>query len=264
MGTALLVGIPSGYVGAAKSAIAQNATLFDTWSVKYVPCSRKDPEILDWMVRRAQEFADQQGDPHIFGFSAQKDRHRAADQLKPYFRFRWFDHLLLKCLGRTDPSSFLQQLASDLAEESEWATHVKPSNVDSPLFLPECSFEPGRKHLELWRHASAYGDPQNIVGAEKAIESFRNAHHRKVNFKGSHAYKWVDERERIYDQGGPRHGIAPFPMGWKYSYKMEPGFHFDVTRLDGRRFELMDAHGKSFRVSPGGNLNIDPHGYVRS
>jgi hypothetical protein len=216
------------------------------------------------MARQAQELADQQENPHVFGFSAQKDRQHLADQIKPYFRFRWFDHGLLKCLGSPDPTPFVRELASNLAQESEWAARVKPSDLNSPLLLPESSFEPGRKHLNLWRHASAYGDPQNIVSAEKAIKGFRNAHHRKVNFKSfASTYKWVDERNRIYDQDGPRHGIAPFPRGWKYSYKIEPGFHFDVNQVDGRQFALIDATGRRHHVSAGDNLNIDPHGYVR-
>lgn len=263
MRVALLLGIPAGYVGTAKSAIAKSEALFSAWSIKYIPSNRKEPAILEGMVRQAQEIADQHEDPHLLGFSAQQDRQLFADQLKPYFRFRWFDHLLLKCLGSPDPAPFVQNLASELAEECEWADRVKPSDISSPLLLPECSFEAGRKHRDLWRHASAYGDPQNIRGAEKAISGFRNTHRRKVTYKSfNSAYKWVDERDRIYDQDGQRHGIAPFPRGWKFSYKVEPGFHFDVTHVSGRRFTLSDANGKLNIVTAGDNLNVDPHGYV--
>jgi hypothetical protein len=265
MRTALLLGIPSGYVGTAKSAVARNASLFSTWSIKYVPSNRKEAAILEAMVRRAQEIADQSEDPHILGFSGQKDRQRFADQIKPYFRFRWFDHLLLKYLGSPDPTQFVRKLAAELVEECEWAVRVRPSDINSPLLLPECSFEAGRKHRDLWRHASAYGDIQNIMGAEKAIRGFRSAHHRKLSFQSfSSTYKWVDERDRIYDQSGERHGMAPFPRGWKYSYKIEPGFHFDVTHVDDRQFSLTDANGNFNHVKAGGYLNVDPHGYVRS
>jgi hypothetical protein len=265
MRVALLLGIPSGYVGTTKSAIAKSEALFSGWCIKYIPSNRKEAGILEGMVRHAQEIADQHEDPHFLGFSTQKDRQRLADQIKPYFRFRWFDHLLLKCLGSPDPSPFVRQLASELAEESEWAVRVKPSDANSPLLLPACCFEAGRKHRDMWRHASAYGDPQNIVGAEKAIRGFRNAHNRKVTFKSfSSTYKWVDERDRIYDQDGERHGIAPFPRDWKYSYKIESGFHFDVTQVDGRKFALVDANGKMNHVNSGDNLNVDPHGYVRT
>ena len=89
----------------------------------------------------------------------------------------------------------------------------KTSDLNSPLLLPECSFQPApaRKHRELWRHASACGDLENVAGAEKAIKGFRGAHHRKVNLKTFSTYQWVDEGDRIFDQDGPRHGTAPFP-----------------------------------------------------
>ena len=263
MGTALLLGIPSGYVGTAKSAIAKNSSLFETWAIKYVPSSRNEAEILDGMISRAQHLADEHEDAHIFGFSAQKNRQHLADRIKLYFRFRWFDQGLLKCLGSPDPTPFVQELASNLAQEVEWAARVKPSGLDSPLLLPECSFEPGRKQRSLWRHASAYGDPENIVGAESAIRGFRNTHLRKVNLRSFSTYKWVDQGDRIYDLDGPRHGIAQFPRGWKYSYRIEVGFHFDVTQVDGRQFALVDANGKRSHVNPGAHLNIDPHGHVR-
>jgi hypothetical protein len=264
MGTALLLGIPSGYVKTAKSALAKNTTLFRDWSIKFVPSPRSEAAISARLVEQAKEIADQHEDAHIFGFSAQNDRQCFADQVKPYFRFRWFDHNLLKCLGSPDPSPFVQALVLDLAEESEWTAHIKPSDLSSPLLLPECSFESRGNHLDLWRHASAYGDAQNIVSAEKAIHRFRNTYHRKVNLKTFSAYKWVDERDRIYGQDGERHGVAPFPRGWKYSYRIERGFHFDVTQIDGRRFALFDARGQSHHVSAGAYLNVDPHGYVRA
>jgi len=112
MGTAILLGIPSGYVGATKSAIAKNEGLFGSWSIKYVPSNGKEPEILQRMVKQAQELADKYNDVHIFGFSAQKDRQHFIGEIKPYFRFRWFDHGLLKCLGSSDLAPFLHELAS--------------------------------------------------------------------------------------------------------------------------------------------------------
>ena len=264
MGTAILLGIPAAYVGAAKSTIAKHETLFGNWSVKYVPSNRAEPEILQRMVKQAQALADKHDDVHIFGFSAQKDRHDFVGDIKPYFRFRWFAHGFLKHLGSPDPTPFVNELGSNLSEESEWTARVKPSDLNSPLLLPESSFQPARKHRELWRHASAYGNLENVVGAEKAIKGFRSAHHRKVNLKSFSTYKWLDEGDRIFDQAGERHGVAPFPRNWKFSYRIEPGFHFDVTHADERQFNLFDANGNRHHVNVADHLNIDPHGYVRS
>lgn len=264
MGTALLLGIPAGYVGTAKSALSKDATINGIWVFKFVPAPRSEAEISQAMVKQVQDIAAQHDDTHIFGFSSLSNRQSFANQLNPYFRFRWFDHSLLKCLGSPDPTPFVKTFASDLAEESEWATRVKPADHRSPLLLPESSFVPAPKHRELWRHARAYGDPLNIIGAEKAISGFSNAHHRKVVRPGFHSYKWVDESDRIYDSDGQRHGIAPPPRGWKYSFRIESGFHFDVTHAGGRPFVLTDAIGSQNRVSAGSYLNVDPHGYVIS
>ncbi len=263
MRTAILVGIPTAYVGAAKSAIASNASLFENWSLKYVPSSGKEPEILARTVNQARDMAAKYEEPHVFGLSAQKNRNEVVREIKPYFRFRWFAHELLRCLGSPDASPFLQELAINLQEESQWAGRVKPTNLDSPLLLPESSFQATRKYKELWRHANAYGDPENVSGAERAIKGFRSAHRRKVNLKTFSTYKWVDEGDRVFDQDGPRHGIAPFPRNWKFSYRIEPGFHFDVSHTDERQFDLFDVNGTRCHVDAAAHLNIDPHGYVR-
>jgi hypothetical protein len=262
MGTVILLGIPSESVGTARSALSRNAAEFGIWSIKYVPAPKKEIEISKAMVKQTQDIAARQDDTHILGFSAQKNRRDIENSIAPYFRFRWFDHGLLKHLHSPDTTPFVNSLASSLTEESEWAARVKPADLSSPLLLPECSFEPEHKHRDLWRHACAYGDLQNVVGAEKAIRDFQNAHHRKVGFKTFSAYKWVDRRDRIFDKDGERHGIAPFPRDWKYSYRLEPGFHFDVTHLDGRQFTLTDVSGRHNTVNSGAHLNVDSHGFV--
>jgi hypothetical protein len=264
MGTALLLGIPSGHIEKAKSVLSANAAMFAGWSVKFVPAPRKQAEIIPRMVIRAQELAAEHDDTHVIGFSDQSNRQIAADEIKPFFRFRWFNHGLLKYLSSPDPSPFVNGLAADLREEFEWAARIKPASLASPLLLPECSFVPERKNRELWRHASAFGDLRNIDGAEKALAEFRNTQRRRVAFGTFSAYRWVDEHGRVFDGDGERHGTPPFPRGWKFSYRLEPGFHFDVTHVDGRQFSLNDVHGIINRAPSGAHLNIDPHGYVRS
>jgi len=206
--------------------------------------------------------ASQNESVHILGFSAQSNRDYYANKIRPYFRFRWFDHSLLKYLGRPDPTEFTRGIFSDLVEETEWAIRVKPKDLDSPLLLPECSFAADGRHRELWRHASAR-ESNDILGAEKAIQSFWKTHRKKVTVSSPIGYKWVDQRDRIYSPDKLRHAIAPFPREWKYSYRIEAGFHFDVTHSNGRQFELIDANGRLNRANTGGHINIDPHGHVR-
>lgn len=264
MGSALLVGIPRGYIGNAKSAVERNASMFDGWSVRYIPSPVKiEPHISATEVTQALKLAAEHEDTHILGLSTQQNRQYFSDQIKEYFRFRWFDHALLRHLGSSDPSPFLNQLAHDLAQESTWADRVKPFNLDSPLLLPGCSFGAASKHRDLWRHACSYGDSNNIDGAAKAISAFRSCYLRKVEFRGFKQGKWADEQDRVFDQNGARHGAAPFPRDWKYSFRIEVGFHFDVTSLNRKPFFVYDNAGARNRVGAGSHLNLDPHGYVR-
>jgi hypothetical protein len=263
MPTALLLGFPQGYVRAAKSAIERSANLFTEWSIKYVPSNGHATGISQRDVPKIKDYAERDVTIHVIGFSDQKDRQIFSDQIAPFFRFRWFAYELLKCLGSPDPSRFVNGLAGDLAEEAEWEAHVKPSSLGSPLLLPECAFKTQSKHENLWRHALAYGDMQNVIGAVKAIESFRITYRQKVEFAGYSANKWIDNADRVFDEAGQRHAPAPYPRNWKYSYGIDPGFHFDVNQLRGHQFSVYDAAGSSNLVRSGGYINIDPHGYVR-
>lgn len=236
--------------------------VLDEWGIKFVESPAKEPQISLREMKRALTLASEHSDAHILGFSTQQNRQDFSSQIKSYFRFRWFDHGLLRFLGSPDPSPFVNQLSSDLAEESAWSHRVKPSALDSPLMLPECSFEVVGRHRDLWRHACSYGDTKNIEGAEKALHAFWNFYRRRVDFEGVKQSKWIDRGDRIFNENGERHGIAPFPRGWKYSYRIEDRFHFDVTCSTGRPFFVCDALGGRTCVHSGAHINLDPHGYV--
>ena len=267
MGTAILLGIPKKYLEATKSALGKNALPFTGWAIKFIPSSGTATGVLRRDTVWIQRFAEDQENIHIVGFSDDQNRQTIADLIAPYFRFRWFRYELLRCLGSPNASRFVDQLAVDLAEEAAWAARVKPADVGSPLLLPECAFKPGRRHTGLWRHALAYGDMQNVVGAEKAIVAFRATHYRKLDaggFSRNTKHTWIDEGNRVFDKDGPRHGLTPYPRNWKYSFRIEEGFHFDVTHLDRQRFFVQDANGNRNPVKAGGYKNIDPHGYAWS
>jgi hypothetical protein len=263
MATALLFGIPQGYVKTAKSAIERNDGLFTGWSIKYLPSNGNTSGISQRDISKLEQVVQNTESLSVFGFSDVHNRHILSDQIAPYFRFRWFKYELLRFLGSPDPSPFVNGLATALVEELEWSNSVRPADLGSPLLLPVCAFKPERKHSNLWRHACAYGDLQNVFGAAKAIESFRNDHYRKVEARDCTRLKWVDSADRIFSKDGARHGVAPFPRNWKYSFQIEAGFHFDVTKLGGQQFTVEGADGGKNLVKPGGYLNIDPHGMVR-
>jgi hypothetical protein len=263
MSTALLLGFPPNHVVAAKAVAAKTPERFDKWSIKYAPASGRSSGATVRDLEKIAGFADQHADLHIIGFSEDSNRREIAERITPYFRFRWFKYELLRLLRSHDPTRYLEELEMILSEELEWTARVKPFAINSPLLLPQCAFKCERRHSDMWRHALAYGDIQNITGAERAIQDFRDTHHRKVAFQNYSQQKWVDAASRIFDDDGAKHGVAPYPRNWKFSYKLEPGFHYDVTHERGLRFSVDDFERRSHHVKPGDHLNIDPHGHVR-
>ena len=45
-------------------------------------------------------------------------------------------------------------------------------------------------------------------------------------------YQWIDDRDLIFGRNGARHADAPFPRGWKFSYRLPDGFHYDIMHLE--------------------------------
>jgi len=90
------------------------------------------------------------------------------------------------------------------------------------------------------------------------VREFERAYLRKQ----AH-YQWIDDRDLIFGRNGSRHADAPFPRGWKFSYRLPDGFHYDVVHLERRKFSLTDIGGALHITVANGHLNIDPHGYVR-
>jgi hypothetical protein len=46
-------------------------------------------------------------------------------------------------------------------------------------------------------------------------------------------------------------------------YRLETGFHFDISKQNQDRFVIQDRDGTSHRLEKRGYINIDAHGYVR-
>ena len=257
-GTVVLLGIPEKYFKRAKNELAKCQELAD-WTFEYVPTEASSAQIPAKVLRRLQQAVSDSAAIHIFGLSLQQNRQELTVEIRKCFRFRWFDHTLLGSLASQDPQPFLSRLILDLNEEALWAERVKPSDLKSPLLLPECCFDAGR-HGDLWRKATAYGDLENVNGAEKAVDAFRSEWLRK-NDGGPGYSRWIDKHGRIFDHRAERHADAPFPRDRKYSYRLESGFHYDVSS-DRGEFSLNDVNGSRHRVSRG-HMNVDPHGYVR-
>lgn len=177
----------------------------------------------------------------------------------PYFRFRWLDNDLLGYFPDR-VAEFISRISALLEEEEYWIRDVKPSNTHSPLVLPQTTFSAHRAVRNVWDLAAEAAGNDRIKGAALAIQSFQQHHGHKMD-SGQRA--WADTGGRAFDYSGQRHGTAPFPRSWKYSYAIPPGFHFDVTAINGREFSITDSVGVRHTAAARGYFNVDPHGSVR-
>jgi hypothetical protein len=267
MAMALLAGLPSRYLKRVKDVLAAAGGELDGWEFAYV-VSPKGPDLQVRDRKLVYAEAERRGSLHVLGFSAERNRETVAAAIRPYFRFRWFDHTVLPTLDTPDPTSFVTVLSSTLAEELDWAERVKPTSHSDALLLPEPSFVCSGAHSEMWSKAKAYGSTDSVPAAQKAIAAFEHRYNQRIQFQtygqsSRSQYKWMDDRRIVFDENGVRHGIAPAPRAWKYSYRVEDGFHYDVSKHNQAEFKITDAEGRSHSVARNGYINLETHGYVR-
>jgi hypothetical protein len=263
MNVAIIAGLVRGQIKRIDSFLREGGAAFrDNWEIVYIPARRDHPEIALQDVKIIMERAAQHERPHIIGV-AKRDKQvtqRVEREINQYFRFRWLDTRLLAYLGN-DFKGFVVKLNELLAEEELWSEAIRPRDVRSPLLIPRMCFETAHPHRDVWSLCEQYGDITGIGAVRAAIERFRSAHF--VQMEQGNPRRWLDRNNRIFDHTGPRHGVAPFPRNWKYSYQFEVGFHFDVKERSDRAFKFRDCFSNSHDVKTNGYLNVDPHGYVR-
>jgi hypothetical protein len=105
---------------------------------------------------------------------------------------------------------------------------------------------------------AATATKETLFGAAKAVREFERIYLRKEEY-----YQWIDDRDLLFGRNGPRHAEAPFPRGWKFSYRLPDGFHYDIKHLEERKFSITDVAGTLHTTAAKGYINMDPHGYVR-
>jgi hypothetical protein len=218
------------------------------------------------------ERAADTGGAHLLIFRGRTKDEDAKIQSKilPFFRVRWLDNTLLKFIPH-DTNQFFHAINAVLAEEWEWSERIKPKDESSCLLLPECAFSVNSEVKHLWTVASERGlDRVNL--AARVQERFSLLHWMLTEKKGARvgAEKktvrvgaWIDREDRVFDHRGARHGQAPFPRQWRFSYRVEAGFHFDVTSRYLRPFVVRSEDGHRHDRAGNAHVNIDPHGYVR-
>lgn len=236
----------------------------DGWTMRFVDNLQKGG-LIGFKSKPLLDEAAKNESSHILGFSQQSGeiRQQLADEIKGFFRFRWFDSSSLGELLHSDFGSFGELLQPLLEEEERWAELVKPTRSSDALLLPRPSFSCGRNH-DIWSHAEAYNDPLAVPNAVKSIVRFKARHLQSISPDGRYAsvMNWTDDDDRVFDHRGERHGDAPFPRTWKYSLKLESRFHFDVKHRAGSPFSLF-GKTETRAVVRDHYVNIDVHGYFR-
>jgi hypothetical protein len=261
---AIIAGLVRSQIKRIDSFVREGGAAFlDNWEIIYIAARRNNPEIAIEDVNMIMEQAAQYERPHVIGVAKQDKRvtQRIEREIKQYFRFRWMDTRLLSYLGN-DFEGFVVRLNDALAEDEIWSETIRPRDVRSPLLLPGTCFDTARPHREIWALCEQYGDIDSIEPVRAAIERFRSAYF--VHAEHGNPRRWLDGANRVFDHTGPRHAAAPFPRNWKYSYRFEAGFHFDVKERNDRAFKFRDCFSQNHDVKANGYLNVDPHGYVRS
>jgi hypothetical protein len=262
MAAALIVGIPRDVANRLRAVLKKGeANYRDGWSVEYLPSPRVNTiEIRPTEVERAIQLAGELGGAHVLALSKQDGttRKTIGEQIRPYFRFLWLKNALLAQAHRAP--AMIAELNEVLAQEEVWSTSVRPSDITSALLLPKTCFSTHRPLSGVWEEAEESGNPQMCQAVGRRLQQFRDDHW--LNHRGNGG-RWVDGGQRVFDHTGERHGDAPSPRDYKYSYPIPSGFHYDVSHSGGREFRILDHDLHEERVRANSYINVDPHGHLR-
>lgn len=258
MPKAIVIGIPEGVKKRLADALKQKkVSLLKNWEFTWLISTRRSFEINIDQINKALQQVEGDG-PHVLAFKppvpAQKEW--ISEKVAPFFRFKW----LKNGYGMPDIDGIVPTLADYLNKvlegEQWWGETLKPSDLASPLLLPQVCFRPKPGFGDLWETAHRV-EREGYPAFEKLLTNFSEAH---TYSKSNQNRKWKDNRDYIYDWHGQRHGDNPYPYFWKMSYRVPNRFHYDVEALNLPKCELISADGRKHRDD---HLNVDIHGYIR-
>jgi|SRR5271157_450754 len=260
MPTAIIAGLPLDSERRVQSALKQRNRSPGVWQVIWMRSNGRMPGLAPSQLAGARQTASNAGGAHLLVFRGRQKREEdlVVAEVAPYFRVRWLEPTLLRSIPHS-MNQFFETIDQFLNEELEWIETVKPRDESNCLLLPERAFSAGTDVRHLWTAASEAGI-ERIRLAALASERFAITHWLPDK-NGPRA--WIDHDGRVFNHRGARHGEAPFPRRWKFSYQVVPGFHFDVTSRVSRPFYVQASNGGRHGASGLGHINIDPHGFVR-
>ena len=248
MPLAIIAGMPNNKARQLKVRIDEKLT-HQAWRFVWVP-SRQNQAGLRTVWGNVRNIADAADEPgvHILAYHKRvSERGRYEKEIRFRHRLVWLDH---SSLYSPVADEWWLHIEERLQLEESWREGVRPSNRRHALILPQGTFT---SSSDPWTTAQRADTERTVARAHAAIAAFRERHR--------HHGRWTDDRGLAFEPGGAEHGQAPLDRRWKFTYRLSPGFHFDVSHLGGRRFTLVDAGGEQliFREYS----NVDAHGYVR-
>jgi hypothetical protein len=261
MPSVILAGYRRSYERMLREALDQHRATHPRWTWTLFPGNSKNLANLgaDQIDELLDLSASLNGAP-ILGVSEHSQRNEVARRIVPHFRFRWIDANLVNQVARKEYAGLLNALDGAMNEESYWEANIRPTKFSSPLMLPE-QFAAARSLDQIWRLARSFNNMDHLETACSLIERFSTEHRRRVD--GTDATPWLDRRGWIWTDGGAPHGIPDFPEGWKLSYRIPDGRHFDV-KPGNSSSTYTDAYGKGHSLPKKKDYwNITVHGFVR-
>lgn len=248
MPLAIIAGMPNNKARELRARI-DNTPTHQSWRLVWVP-SRQNQAGLETVWGNVKDIADVADEPgvHILAYHKKVSGRRLYEgDVRFRHRLIWLDH---SCLYSPVADEWWLDIEDRLRLEDAWRAGVRPSNPRHALILPRGTFT---SSSDPWKTAQRADTERTVSRARAAIDAFRERHLRQRWWRG--------ERDLAFDPGGAEHGQAPLGRRWKFTYRLSPGFHFDVSHVEGRRFTLTDAHGKRLIFEE--YSNVDAHGYVR-
>lgn len=253
----LVVGIPSGVSKRLHDAVRlKKCSLLEGWEYNWIVSNRPPFEINQDQVENTLEKYKGDG-PHVIAFKpkAETTRKWLSEYLSQFLRFKWLkNEFAMPELDDRIPA-LVDHLNFVLQNEQWWDENLKPTEVSSPLLLPQSAFRAKQSVRDLCEFANRV-DREAYPAFERSMETFVHAHTFK---KGDKSRAWIDDKNNVFDWHGERHGEIPFLQYWKMSYRVPDKFHYDVTSSKTPKCEITCRTGKTFKAD---HINVDVHGFV--
>lgn len=259
--TVIFAGLGMRHYGAYKGYVP----IVNGWQIDLIPSRKNSNDFTSCMseVETALEkrASNAQG-THILAFHSKRSEHEALREKLGYcVRFIWLDEDYAQRFGS---QAFDQYLVGVLETEAVWRERIRPSDLHSPLLLPQGQFIVEEEaYREIWPRADRAKEIREIERTSDLIERFQSkkyVHHRTDRYD-ARAYLSDDELAFMFPRPQWYHGRAAWRRRQKFTFLFPDGFHYDVEHQNQRAFEVTGADGMPIAVPT--YVNISPYGDIR-